>query len=473
MQQQHRNVCVLSINGQHHEIAGEHACMMLVDFLREKLRLVGTKIVCSEGDCGACSVLCWRDGSEPKVFSPINACIVPIIQLDCCHIITVEALKNHHTLSAIQQALVHHHGSQCGFCTPGFVIALTALKQNQKKPSQQQIKNALTGNLCRCTGYKPIIDAALSLEGQSNNLLSHIPLKDFSAERTTSMHIKTSQHKIYAPTTLKDALSYRKEHMSLIQGGATDLGVAHNKHKKSHGALLSLHLIGDLYAIKEHKGQIHVGARVTLANVRKFLLQRCPEIASFIDIFASPQIKTMATLVGNLANASPIGDTIPFLLVTDGQVVVKSLDHTRTIPLTSFYQGYKITDLKPNEIITSVIFSLPKSSDFFRLKKVSTRKDLDISTVNAAFLLSMNGPVVSQAKIAFGGVFERAIRLVNTEHMMVGKVLNDMLIEQVCASFEQELKPISDLRGSSHYRLALAKGLFMNVAQEMMHGQPA
>lgn len=471
MQQQHRNVCVVSINGQHHKIGGDQACMMLADFLRSELRLTGTKIVCSEGDCGACSVLCWRDGSEPKMFSPINACIVPIIQLDCCHIITVEALKNHHTLSAIQQALVQHHGSQCGFCTPGFVIALTALKEQQKNPSQQQIKNALTGNLCRCTGYKPIIDAALSLQGQSNNPLSHIPLKDFSAERTTPILIETNQHKIYAPTTLKEALSHRKQYQSQIQGGATDLGVAHNKNKSSSSTLISLHLIDELYDIHEKDGQVHVGARVTLAHVRKFLLQRCPEIASFIDIFASPQIKAMATLVGNLANASPIGDTIPFLLVTDGQVVVKSLDHTRTIALTSFYQGYKKTDLKPDEIITSVIFSLPKPSDFFRLQKVSTRKDLDISTVNAAFLFTMNGCVISHAKIALGGVFEHAVRLFNSEQIVMGKSLDDNLIAQVCTSFEVEIKPISDLRGSWQYRLALAKGLFTKVAQEMMHGQ--
>lgn len=471
MDQQPRDVCVVSINGQHHMVGGKHASMMLAIFLRHELRLTGTKIVCGEGDCGACTVLCWRKIAHKKpIFAPINACIVTMAQLDGCHVVTVEGLKQHGAMSAVQQAMVDHHGSQCGYCTPGFVMAMTALFENPTNLTEQKVKNALTGNLCRCTGYQPIIKAALSIDqSRITPLGQQLPVNNTPGEQKTTLRISDGHREIFAPVSLDEATWYKQENPQAgFLGGATDVGVTTNKGKPRPQQWLSLHLLEELYEIKEENGRIIVGARATLADIRLFLKARCKEFASFIDIFASPQIKNMATVVGNVANASPIGDTIPFFLVTDGAVHTRSVQENRLIPLTNFYQGYKITALKPNEIITHLSFALPHSAAKLRLEKVSQRKDLDISTVNAAFLFLLDGTLIKEPKLAFGGIDAVVKRLVATEKFLTGRTLSTTMIDQACAILQQEISPLSDLRGSKQYRSVLAEGLFRRYCHEVL-----
>lgn len=454
---QTRDYIVLVLNGEHLHVGSEHAFMMLADFLRYQKRLTGTKIVCAEGDCGACTVLIYRPGIDNE-FVPINACIVGMTQLDGAHVLSVEALKNQNRLSLVQQAIVNCHGSQCGYCTPGFVMAITGLMEKTRAPlSPQKVKNELTGNLCRCTGYTPLIEAALSVTNHDSLKARFKPTE--LKERDIPIRLRHHNKELYAPTTLEKAdecsnLNYR------LRSGNTDLGVLENKGKNILEQILSLNLIKELHDIWEENGRVIVGARVNLSTVRQFCHKRVPVFAQFINIFASPQIKNMATLVGNSANASPIADTVPFLLVADGLVHIRSSEGTRTLPMENLYGAYKTLNLKPNEYITHLSFALSRPSELLKLDKISTRKDLDIATVNSAFLVNLDGRFIKDIRLAMGGIGPTVKRLRNTENSMLNKNLDTTLLEEARQQLQQEITPQSDVRGSDALRRVLADNLF-------------
>lgn len=456
----------LDINGQRHEIDGEHAFMMLADYLRYVRDLTGTKIVCAEGDCGACTVLCARP--HQSQFFPINSCIAMMAQLSGCHILTVESLKHEGTLSLVQQAIVDHHGSQCGYCTPGFVMAITAIFE---KPcgqlTPQKVKNCLTGNLCRCTGYQPLIEAACSVDPRvitplSKRFLSSQSKPELGNETKSAILITDGDREFYAPTTLVEACLWRKSHNDAqVLSGATDVGVLLNKGKLARPRFLSLHLIDELNGIDETGDRVVVAARVTLGELRNYLKSLLPEFAQFLNLFASPQIKNMATLVGNVANGSPIADTIPFLMVTDGEVHVFGENGPRTISISDLYVGYKSLALHPDELITHISFAKPTKSQRLRLEKVSQRRDLDISTVNLALLFDFDEQNIARmVRIAVGGVFSSVVRLKKAEALLVNQRLSAALIDDAAAAIESEIVPIDDVRGSKDYRRMLVNGLF-------------
>ena len=467
---------------------------MLADFLRLKRGLTGTKIVCAEGDCGACTVL--RSFSISKTdgpYLPVNACILTVAQLDGSSLVTVDALSmpsetQSAELTPIQSAMRTCHGSQCGFCTPGFVMALTGLVEEKISVAvgsrtlltSREAKNALTGNLCRCTGYQAIIDAAVAIplekcKSMKARFMTAEQSRDLKKARREPMHLKSDGFEFFAPTSIKDACAYlAKNRQTRILAAATDLGVFHNKWKGRLTQVLSLHLVPELYNLTSVKGRIEVGARVTLADLRTFLktkvepgLSSAKEFAHFLDIFASPQIKNVATLIGNLANASPIADTPPFLLVTDSIVEVAGPRGNRSIPISGFFLGYRKTALKPGEIITKVSFALPGKDEHFALRKVSERKDLDISAVNTAFRLKFTDSRrtrVKEAWLAIGGVAATPLRLKKTEKLLVGKEIDAGNFSQTLASalesLHSEIQPIGDVRGSSAYRRVLAENIF-------------
>lgn len=473
-----RNYVVLTINGQRLEIGGAQAFMMMADFLRKDLGLCGTKIVCAEGDCGACTVLCLRPHRMMQArFEPINACIVTVAQLDGAHILTVEALKDKGTLSPVQEALALSHGSQCGYCTPGFAMVLSALVENSTKEfSTQEVKNGLTGNLCRCTGYESIIEAACAIKKDRCSSLLERYYRNQEPEQAlaTSVHLAYFGHEFYAPTSLEEATAIRKAKPEMrILGAATDLGVLHNKAKITLSHIMSLHLIEKLHEISVAFGRITVGALVSFAELRRFVADKVPEFARFLNIFASPQIKNMATIVGNVANASPIADSLPFLLVADTLVHVRGEKGTREIPITELYLGYKTLALDPSEIITHLSFTFLPPSLQLGLFKVSQRKDLDIATVNAAFLfelkqpLNSNLPTINSAKIAAGGVAATAIRLYKTEAFLKDKVLDQETIDDAAALMLSEIAPLDDLRASADYRRVILEGLLRRFSSEI------
>jgi len=488
-----RNSVVFYLNGVRHEVGAEHARMMLSDYLRYEKSLTGTKVVCAEGDCGACSVLKLFPHEAPKgslknTFIPMNSCITTVAQMDGASLITVDALasgdpRDSKNLSPVQSAMVNGHGSQCGFCTPGFVVTLTGAIENklcQKKSgthlTPQEAKNALTGNLCRCTGYQPIIDAATSIELKKcesikDRFYSKTQELDLKKVQSTPLLVKNDLFSLYAPRTAKDAARYlAKNKTARMIAASTDLGVLSNKGKLKFEKLISLHLVSDLYDLKKiGTGRVSVGARVTLSELRYFLKDLVPQFATFLDIFASPQIKNVATLIGNVGNASPIADTPPFLLVSDAIVHVVGARGKRKIPLEKFYLGYRKTALKTGEIITSIDFAIPKKGQSLALYKTSQRKDLDISIVNAAIRVNWTNAkktVIKDVNIAMGGIAATPLRLVKTEKLLKGAILSDETLMKAVAALHSEMTPLSDLRSSSSYRRVIVENMFMKFFRE-------
>lgn len=473
-----RNRIVFYLNGKRKEAGPEHASMMLAEYLRYDQSLTGTKIVCAEGDCGACSVLRYFPHSQESVDSnnylAVNSCITLLAQLDGSSLITVDALKKNDELHPVQEAMVKCHGSQCGFCTPGFVMAITGMVEEKiaKKEctlTAQEAKNCMTGNLCRCTGYQPIIDAALSIALKDVASVKERFYSDHQANVLKdafleSVHIESPNFSFFAPKTLKEALDYLKVNPDAkIMGAATDLGVVHNKRKITLTKLLSLHLISDLYTIKSDKQEVRVGARVTLTELRHFLKDKLEEFAHYLDIFASPQIKNIATVIGNIANASPIGDTPSPFLALNTSVCVYGDAGEREVALDEFFLAYRTINIKAGEIITGIKFKIPDTNSTFKLYKNSNRKDLDISAVNFAIKADWKDSTKKELMaitLAAGGVAATPLRLKKTENYLLGQKLTQATIDQAVKELQSEFKPLSDVRASSAYRRVVIENYF-------------
>lgn len=494
-----RDHAVLYINGQRREVRGPQAFWMLSDYLRYDLGLTGTKIVCAEGDCGACTVLRGfvlparpRSGrtktkSNVLCFAPVNSCIALVAQMDGSQLITIEGLKKAGQIGEIQKAMAAEQGSQCGFCTPGFVMALAGrFERKCAKLDEKQARNALTGNLCRCTGYQPILEAATAIDPKRVENLrarytSSVIEKDLANVLREPLHIEAEgsssapEHRdFFAPVNWKEAARFlgRRRDARLI-GASTDLGVQVNKGRFDPRALLSLHLVPEAYAIGQVRDKartwIEVGARVTLTELRDFVEPLVPEFAKFLNLFASPQIKNVATLVGNVANGSPIGDTLPFLMAMDAEVDVVGPRGRRSVPFVDFYKGYKKLDLRPGEIVTAVRFAAPAKGEQVRLFKVSQRKDLDISSVNAAFRVKMgkDGSVI-EARVVFGGVGPTVLRLRTVERALTGPRPTEATLTRASEAMRKEMTLLSDVRGSAEYREMLCENLFRKFASETL-----
>lgn len=493
-----RSQVSFALNGKLVSVEGEGASWMLAEFLRKRKALTGTKIVCAEGDCGACTVLkaapFESSSKKARRYLPVNSCIIPVATLDGSSIVTVDGLASapheREGFHPAQEAMLRCHGSQCGFCTPGFVMALAGLvekriDQNQLQApiTEKEAKNALTANLCRCTGYQPIVKAACSIplsKCQSVRKRCDTPKvrQGLRQGAKSPLWIQTDEFTFFAPTRLKEAGDFlRKNPQALLVSGATDLGVFHNKRKRRLQHLLSLHLIPELYRIKKvQKNRLFIGARVTLSELRDFLKEDLiPEFARFLDLFASPQIKNQATLVGNLANASPIGDTSPFLLVAGAMVHVFSSKKgsTRKISIEDFFVGYRKTALRSGEFITGVEIDCGRRDEVLVLRKVSQRKDLDISSVNAAFRLKIDAKrkQVVEARMAYGGVAATPLRLKKTEKLMYklskGEWNQPDFLETITSSLQSEIAPMDDLRCSSAFRRVVAENILRAFLREM------
>lgn len=472
-----RDFVLLYINGQRIEVRGNSAFLMLSDFLRYEIHKTGTKIVCAEGDCGACTVMCSTltpGQAKPNAFVTLNSCIMPVALLDGCHVLTVEALRQEDgTLSPLQQAMVNCQGAQCGFCTPGIMMALAQHYENRKNVTEKSVKNCLTGNLCRCTGYQPILQATQALPKDHNEgLIQRYSSKKIDHDRSRvfkkAVQIEASEKHFYSPVTLKEAVSFRnKNPTAKIFSSATDLGVAANKGFFNLETLLGLRQIGSLYKLERSKGMVWIGARVNLAELEKFMECLIPEFSQFLHVFASPQIKNVATLIGNVANGSPIGDTLPFLMVMGATVRVIGSKGSRDIPFDELYKGYRQLSLKPNEIIEGLSFPVPSKTEKIRLLKVCQRKDLDISTVNAGFRVQFSEGRAQKAKVAFGGVAATVLSLPKVEKYLEGKILSAEVIDQACTMIGEAIQPRTDVRGADKYRRKLAQNLFRKFAFEL------
>lgn len=476
-----RNLVHFTVNGQSIQLSGDEIFAPLSDFLRYQHRATGTKVVCAEGDCGACTVMIARlnpgkqPGAKPELaYQSVNSCIMPTFLADGCHVVTIEGLSEDGRPNEIQQSMIRNFGAQCGFCTPGFVMSLAHMFENKANPSEQNAKNYLTGNLCRCTGYQPIINAALDIDAAKlTPLQQRYALPEESArllEKTSSPLLAEVGGKLlYAPVTLKQASEFKRQHPAArIYSGATDIGVQINKGKDAGATMMSLHLIEELYELRHERGSVSVGARVTLARLQKFLESHLPQFGQFLNIFASPQIKNSATLVGNLANGSPIADTIPFLLTLDAEIELHAASGERRLAIRDFFQGYKRFAMQQDELIARIHFNLPDANSRIGLYKVSQRRDLDISCVNASFLFAVTDGKITACRMAYGGVAPTPVRLHEVESKVVGMHLTPGWTAAVKSLIAASMQPIPDVRGSSDFRNLMAQQLFEKFARERL-----
>ena len=469
-----RKTIVFYLNGKRHEVDGKMAMMTVSDFLRYEKSLTGTKVVCAEGDCGACTVLLSRMiGGKLSPYRTMNSCISFIYSLDRCHLISVEGLKLNQELHPVQASMVQHQGAQCGYCTPGFICSLASMTEDAKLEGfpidRKKVQNYTTGNLCRCTGYEPIIEAGCNVNLDKvtsirNLYQDEVIEKDLNSLGLESVQIEGENSLIFLPAGLNEAVQFKAQYPDTrLASGSTDLGVLSNKGKLKLTRVLGLHQIAELYEISD---ALIIGARASLNDLENASKSCFPEFSKMLHLFASPQIKNSGTLVGNLMNGSPIADTIPFLRVAEAEVVLMSTAGTRTLNINEFIlPGYKQMQVKADELLVSI--RIPKSPHRYKLYKVSTRKDLDISTVTFAARYLMDGLRVSEFSLALGGVGPSVLRMSDIEKRIQGNVLTQALLQSVATSLRTEIKPLSDVRGSSEYRHQLCHNLVLKFFDEV------
>lgn len=477
-----RNRLLLYINGKRHEISGNQAFMTLSDYLRYDLAATGTKVVCAEGDCGACTVMLGRLKEGELAYKPVNACIQYLYQLDCTHVVTVEGLRSGEALNPVQEAMMACHGAQCGYCTPGFIVAMCGLFDERKQAAEAgpvqagDIRDALTGNLCRCTGYEPIIQAGLSVaEDRVTGLHRLYPPQEMISTFTDALKVPVRLEGVnfdgqprlaFIPVSLPEAVAFKASHpgLTVIQGG-TDVSVVCNKRGFEPAVIMSLSNLvepglEEISLQKSNPPALLIGAKATLSQLETLSATACPELHAILETFGGPQIKQAGTLAGNVANGSPIADSTPFLMVMNAEVELTGVNGSRRVNMNDFYTGYKQNVMAPDELITRFECPLPAEDEILKLYKVSRRKHLDISTFTAAFLMRLDGQNrIASIRIAYGGVAATVVRLPGTEAFLTGRPFELGTFEEAGTVAVSEISPLSDVRGSSAYRNLLAENI--------------
>ena len=413
-------------------------------------------------------------------YRPLDSCILFVFQLDGAHVITVEGLSLNGQLTPVQQSMIDHHGSQCGFCTPGFVMAMTALASESQGAGEIDWRAGLTGNLCRCTGYTPILAAGCALEGTTQTSLNETYPPQVMLSYGTQLaeesfevidhSAKPPRHAV-GPIELPDVVGELERFPgAALVAGATDLGVQVNKRKRAPHVFIDLNRIRELEMIElTQDGDTHhlvMGARVTWTHLAEVIEREVPELHHIISIFGSPQIRHVGTIGGNLANASPIADAIPFLMVMEAELELVGPRGSRVVNINDFYQGYKEVDLRLEELIAQVHVTLPRPEESLRLIKVSRRRDLDISTLTAAIRMQIEDERIKQPAIALGGVGPTVIRATQTELFLDGRTLSEETMRQAGDIACAEISPISDVRGSAEFRYQLTRNVLLKFFHE-------
>lgn len=477
-----RQQVVFFLNGARCEATGDDAPRTVSEYLRERRGLIGTKIVCSEGDCGSCTMLVGRAEEGRLRYRPIDSCIQFVFQLDGAHVVTIEGLASGGVLNPVQQAMIDCHGSQCGFCTPGFVMAMTGVVDStacglSPPPDEQTWREALTGNLCRCTGYSQIIDAGeLAAEGDWRSLDEQYPPKPIvtATEELASEPFDMTAgngRRVYSPVDLEDALEFRSENPGCcVVAGATDLGVQRNKGRIEPRVYLDLTRIAKLQGLQIIDGEstctLSIGSLANWTELLEFSRGELPEFAKILSVFGSPQIRHAGTLGGNVINASPIADSLPLLFVMQAKLELASAAGTRRVDIIDFYLDYKEFDLRGDELLTRIDLPLPESDDLLKLYKISRRRDLDISTFTAAIWMRLDGEMISEARLAYGAVGPTVLRLPETETYLVGKPFSAETMQSAGEVAIDEITPITDVRGAADYRYQLAKNVLLKFHAE-------
>ncbi|SLN53673.1 4-hydroxybenzoyl-CoA reductase subunit gamma [Aquimixticola soesokkakensis] len=419
----------------------------LLDYLRETRGMTGTKEGCNEGDCGACTVMV-RDENGAR---PLNACILFLPQLHGKDVVTVEGLSSGAALHPVQEAMVDHHASQCGFCTPGIAVSLATAHLNK----QNNARDALAGNLCRCTGYAPILtaaDAAASACVPDHLAAPFIPFE------TAPLTLR--------PTSADDlAALYLAHPQATLIAGATDVGLWVTKQLRSLKDVIFLNGVADLRGLRDTQEAFVIGAMTPIGDLLPLFAQTAPSLAELYRRFASPQIRAAATLGGNIANGSPIGDSPPPLIAAGASLTLRKGDSRRTLAMEDFFLAYGKQDRAEGEFVESITIPKAGLADL-RVYKLSKRFDQDISAVCGAFNLTRDGDVITHARVAFGGMAATPKRATATEAALTGQPFTPDTVNAACAALATDFSPLSDMRASAAYRELAAQNMLRRLLAE-------
>jgi xanthine dehydrogenase small subunit len=454
------------------EIKNPNPNETLLNYIRVKLKKTGTKEGCAEGGCGACTVVLGELKNNEINYKAINSCITLLPTLQGKQLILVEDLiSKDGSLHPVQEAMVNYHGSQCGFCTPGFVMALFSMFKKYSKFNNDIIKDSIAGNLCRCTGYQPIIKAAGSLKNKnkidhfSQNIKNTIKLLKKINNKSIVIHRKEKRY--FAPRYVHELKKILKKNINIdFLSGGTDLSLNITKERKDINSIVYMNSISELNYIKNNNKYIEVGATTPLIDFEYYIKKYYPNFTKILKRYGSPQIRNVGTIAGNIATASPIGDCLPLLLSLNAQVILQDQKKTKILFLDDFFIDYRKTKLKKGQFIHSIKIPL-FTNNIFKAYKVSKRFDDDISSVCAAFNLEIVKNKIEVIRIAYGGMSAIPKRAKFCEKILLNSFINSETIYKAKKALEKDFQPINDMRASGLYRMEVAKNLLEKCCVEI------
>jgi len=465
------------LNGEDITLSSLRPTETLLDFLRLQRRLTGTKEGCAEGDCGACTVLVGRLIDGGLQYESVNACIRFVGSLHATHVVTVEHLAAQNgTLHPVQQAMVDCHGSQCGFCTPGFIMSLYGLWLSTEKPSRAQIEKSLQGNLCRCTGYEPIVKAAEQVSQKRPSALfdplektrADIIARLWAMQGGDTITITEGEDRLIVPGSVAAlAQVLADEPKATVVAGSTDVGLWVTKQMRRLNPVVFINHLTDLQKIAVEDEGLTIGAGVSYSRAFTVIAEKIPAIANLINRIGGEQVRNMGTIGGNIANGSPIGDSPPPLIALGATVRLRSAAGTRSLLLEDFFIDYGKQDRNPGEFVESIFVPYPAADAHFAVYKITKRRDEDITAVLGAFHLTLdNAGKVADIRIAFGGMAGTPKRARTVEAELVGKPWTEAAVTAVRPAFDADYKPLTDWRATAEYRQLTAKNLLLRFYLE-------